>query len=277
MFRMIAVPILLTICFGGQFGCNADTQVLGRDRQPMDPGRARARSFLVEGKRVEVWVAASPPAVAHGPKGFVLFFTGQGDRVERYVVDLADSWDRWPVEIWGMNYPGSGGSQGPAEIARVTPMSLDIYDEVKHIAGDRPIFVQGVSLGTTAALSVAARRPVDGVILFNPPPLRQLIVGEYSWWNFGLIARYIANEVPTDLDSVANASRCIAPAVIFSAGNDQTVPPKYQRMVIDAYAGPKHVVEMPGRDHDDGLSDQARRQLDVGKDWLWDLAKRRHQ
>jgi hypothetical protein len=37
--------------------------------------------------------------------------------------------------------------------------------------------------------------------------------------------------------------------VIHSAGRDRIVPPRYQRLVIDAYAGPKQVVTVADADH----------------------------
>jgi len=274
--RNAALLILLTICTAVLSGCNADTQVLGWSHETLDPGIAKPHFVKVNGRRVECWVARSPAASGREPQGYVLFFVGQGDRADRYLSDEAYMWDK-PVELWGMNYPGSGGSQGPAHIALVGPDALAVYDAVKQIAGNRPIFVEGASLGTTVALCVAAARPVDGVILINPPPLRQLIVGEYSWWNLGLISHYIAGQIPADLDSIANASRATAPAVILSAGKDQTVPPKYQRMVIDAYAGPKRIVDMPGRDHEDDLTRDAADKLAAGKNWLWQSANASRQ
>ena len=147
----------------------------------------------------------------------------------------------------------------------------------KKIAGNRPVFVEGWSLGTTVALCVTAARPVDGVVLVNPPPLRQLIVGEYSWWNLGLISHYIAGQVPNDLDSIGNASRSTAPVVILSAGSDETVPPKYQQLVINAYAGRKRVIDMPGRGHEDGLTHEAEQKLREGKNWLWESANASRQ
>ena len=271
IIRTAALLLVATLCTFALMACNADTQVLCSNHEIIDPGIAKPHYLNVDGRQVECWVARSPAAAGGGPKGYVLFFVGQGDRADRYLTEEAKSWDQ-PVEIWGMNYPGAGGSQGPNEIARVGPDALAVYDAVKQIAGDRPIFVQGGSLGTTAALCVAGARPVDGVILTNPPPLRQLIIGEYSWWNLGLISHYIAGQIPVDLDSIANASRAKAPAVILSAGADETVPPKYQRMVIDAYAGPKRVIEMPGRGHEDELTPEAYGKLVAGRDWLWKSA-----
>jgi pimeloyl-ACP methyl ester carboxylesterase len=270
------MPVFLMICTAAQFGCNADTQVLGSSHETIDPGTGKPCVLDVDGRRVECWVARSPSAAKSGPEAYVLFFVGQGDRADRWIAWEPDLWVQ-PVELWGMNYPGSGGSQGPAEIVRVGPSALAAYDAVKQIAGKRPIFVEGQSLGTVVALCVAARRPVDGVILVNPPPLRQLIVGEYSWWNLGLISHYIANQIPADLDSVANASRARAPLVVLSAGADETVPPKYQRLVIDAYEGPKRVIEMPGRGHEDDLTADAIAKLAAGKVWLWQLANESRQ
>jgi len=52
--------------------------------------------------------------------------------------------------------------------------------------------------------------------------------------------------VPADLDSVANARRLTAPAVFVMGGDDEVIPPAYQRPVVEAYAGPKRVIEIPG-------------------------------
>ena len=151
----IALLILLTISTVVPFGCNANTQVLGWDQETVDHGIAKRHVLNVNGRKVECWAARSPAAFEREPQGYVLFFVGQGDRADRWIAGAAGSWDK-PVERWGMNYPGSGGSQGPAEIARVGPNALAVYDAVKQIAGNRPIFVQGGSLGTTVALCVAA-------------------------------------------------------------------------------------------------------------------------
>ena len=256
------------------FGCNADTLVLGGNHDLINPGAAIQKIIQVDGRSVEIWIARSPGATGREPQAFVLYFIGKGDRADRWLGAVADSWGDKPVELWGMNYPGSGGSDGPVRIARVGPNALAVYDTARAQAGARPIFVQGGSFGTTVALCVAARRHVDGVILQNPPPLRQLIVGEYSWWNFGLISRRIAGEVPADLDSIANASMCDANAIFMSAGSDRVIPPRYHRMVIDAYAGPKRLIDMPGLGHDSPLSHEAAEQLGAGRDWLWKNARR---
>ncbi|MCP4165264.1 MAG: hypothetical protein GY759_05135, partial [Chloroflexi bacterium] len=83
----------------------------------------------------------------------------------------------------------------------------------------------------------------------NPAPVHQLIKGEYSWWNAGLAARFIASQVPQAMDAVANARLCKAPALFVMSGADRRVPVQYQQMVIDQYQGPHTIFLVPGADH----------------------------
>ena len=82
------------------------------------------------------------------------------------------------LEVWVLTIRDTAGSTGPARLAKVGPAALAAFDASTRIAGDRPILLVGYSLGTAAALYVAAHRPVVGVILQDPPALRQMIVGE---------------------------------------------------------------------------------------------------
>jgi hypothetical protein len=197
----------------------------------------------------------------------VLFLIGKGARAEGWTGAVAEAWGQKPVEVWGMNYPGFGGSAGEARLEEVGPAAVGTYDVMA--ARGRPVFVQGASFGTAPALHVAARRPVAGVVLHKPPPLRQLIRGQYGWWNLWLLAGPVAAGVPDELDSLANASRSSAPAIFLVHGADQITPANYQRDVAGAYAGPKRVIEMPGARHDDPLTREASQDMRHAMDWLW--------
>src|SRR5438270_6826000 len=93
-----------------------------------------------------------------------------------------------------MNYPGFGGSSGPAQIARLGPAALTAFDELQKVAGNRPIIVFGASLGTTTALHIAAERKIAGLILHNAPALRQIILRQFGWWNLWLFAGPMAQK-----------------------------------------------------------------------------------
>ena len=181
----------------------------------------------------------------------MLQFIGNADRAEYAVQRGVMQWHDLPVEVWAVNYPGFGGSTGPVSMKASGTAALVAYDALRQKAGDRPIFVSGLSFGTAAALHVAANRPVAGMLLHNPPPLRQLIMGRFGWWNLWLVATPVALQIPSELDSVANAAKVKAPGVFLLAGADEVVPPKYQRRVVDAYAGEKRLVDLPGASHND--------------------------
>jgi hypothetical protein len=124
-------------------------------------------------------------------------------------------------------------------------------------------------MGTVAALHVAAEREVAGVVLQNPPALRQLIVGDHGWWNLWLLAIPVSWQIPPELDSLANARRARAPAVFLMAENDEIVRPRWQRAILDAYAGPKQSFVLPGARHNDPVPIETLGRVDAAmRAWL---------
>lgn len=225
-----------------------DSFVLYPTTEPIGAGNAVRRTVSFEKGDLEIWVSRSTGADdSSRPEFYLLCFYGNGTRAEDGIrIDLFPDRRR---EVWGVNYPGYGGSTGPARLAKVGPAALKAFDSLAGVAGDRPIMLAGYSFGTAAALYVAAHRPVAGVILQDAPALRQLIVGEHGWWNLWLLAGPLALKVPAALDSVANAKATNVPAIFLVDELDTTVPPKYQRLVIRAYAGTKEVISVPKAHH----------------------------
>ena len=235
---------------------------------------------VVGAARVEVAVPDRPPVEAYfhpslsgdstaAPEGYLLIFDGNGGRAER-AIDWGDAATGTKhIEVWAMNYPGFGGSGGSARLSGIAPAALATYDTIRAKAGKKPIVIWGASLGTTAALHVAANRPVDGLILTNPPPLRQLIRGEYGWWNLWILAIPVSLGVPVELDSIANAERTKCPAVFVMAGADTVVPPAFQKKVLEAYAGPKKIVPLPRANHNNPPSGVEAAQFHDEVEALW--------
>jgi pimeloyl-ACP methyl ester carboxylesterase len=219
---------------------------------PPDPKSYRAdgatqRLITRDGRTLEAYIARSPGAAHTEPAAFVLRFTG-GD-ASGSAAFTATRWQNRPVEVWAINYPGYGQSSAPRSLSAMTPAALAAFDELQSIANNRPIFVEGFSLGTVPALALAARRPIAGIILQNPPPLRELILGQHGWWNLWLLAAPVAWQIPLDLDSLANARSSHAPAIFLLAENDHTIPLPYQQRIADAYAGEKQIILQRGADH----------------------------
>jgi pimeloyl-ACP methyl ester carboxylesterase len=229
--------------------------------------KAGRKTVEFEGGELEIWTVRGRQPEGAAPDFFVLSFIGTGDRAEEWAAFEADTWSDSSAEIWVLNYPGYGRSTGPAALERIPPSALAAYDELRKVAAGRPIMVSGNSLGSAVALHVAARRPVAGSILRNPPPLRSLILGRHGWWNLWIGAAIVAWQVPSELDSSDNARKVHTPALFISASDDDVVPCSYQKDVVDAYAGQKRVIRFPGH-HDTYVGPGLNATLKEGLRWL---------
>lgn len=281
------------------FGNLPDHLILFPTKAPIDPHGAIRKTIPFQNGELEVWTAKSRRAPQQGRADvFILRFYGNADRAERWPAEEAEMWNDRAVEIWGMNYPGFGGSTGPARLSRIGPAALAMFDELRLHATSAPsavesgvlsgsssdfalatahttapIVVFGSSIGTTAALHIAASRPRDvaGLILHNPPPIRQMILRQFGWWNLWLLAGPAALQIPRDLNSVANARSIHAPAIFLLSEKDEIVAPRFHKVVVDAYAGEKRVIALRGAYHNDPIEDTALADLNDALGWL--LAK----
>ena len=254
------------------FGRLPDHLILFPTRAPINAGSAIRKTIPFESGQLEAWIAQSQAARSKGnAEVYVLRFYGNADRAERWPAEETKMWNERAVEIWGINYPGFGGSTGPARLSKIGPAALAAFDELRRRAVGRPIVPFGTSIGATAALHVAAHRPVAGLILQNPPPLREMILRRFGWWNLWLLAGPVALQIPKDLDSIKNAKAIHAPAIFLLAEKDEVVPVRYHRLVVDAFAGEKHVISLRGAHHNDPIEDTALADLNEALSWL--LAK----
>jgi uncharacterized protein len=270
---VITVAILLFALV--MFAHLPDQLILFPSTQPLNPHGATRRALSFDHGELEIWTGQSQLAQQQGSADvFILRFYGNADRADRWAAAEAEMWNERAVEVWGMNYPGFGGSTGPARLSKIGPAALAAFDELKLLAGDRPVVAYGASIGATAALHVAAQRPVAGLILHNPVPLREIILRRFGWWNLWLLAGPIALRIPRDLDSIANASVSHTPAIFLTAEKDEIVPPRYHMLVANAYAGEKRVITLHGAYHNDPIEGAALADFHQALDWLLPRASR---
>lgn len=246
-----------------------DALIIGAAIGPVDARGARQRLIPFRGGQLEIFSARSPGALAAQPRAYVLMFVGNEDRADPYPVPVAAEFGDRPVEVWAVNYPGFGGSSGPPYLNRLGPAALAAYDALAAEANGKPIVVRGASLGSLGALCIAARRPVAGLFIHNPPPLPQLIRGRHGWWNLWLLALPVSLSIPTEIDSVANARRATAPVTFLTSDEDQVVPPAYQQLVFDAYAGPRQIIHIAHGLHNSPMTPQALTELRAADEILW--------
>jgi uncharacterized protein len=263
----LAIGVLYLVAI--LFGHLPDRLILFPTTAPLETHGATRKVLPFQKGELELWTARSQLAQQNGhPDIYVLRFYGNADRADRWVAAEAEAWNGRAVEIWGMNYPGFGGSTGPARLDRIGPAALAAFDELRSSAGERPIVLFGASIGSAPALHIAANRPVAGLILHNPPALRQMILRQFGWWNLWLLAGPVALKIPRDLDSIANSKTIHAPAIFLLAEQDEVVASRYQRLVVDAYAGEKRVISLRGAHHNSPIEGAALADLYDALDWL---------
>jgi hypothetical protein len=268
--QLISAGVLL-VCSAALFHVfSPDRLILFPTRDPRSSQGAIRRAIPFQGGDLEVFIGHSQLRPPGTPAAFcMLRFYGNADRADTNVGLEAASWSAAPsVEIWGVNYPGYGGSTGPARLGSIGPAALAAYDALKEQAAGRPIVAFGTSLGTTPALYIATKRPLAGLILQNPPPLRQIVLRQFGWWNLWLLAGPVALGIPSALDSVSNARNAHVPCAFLLAQDDEVVRPRYQKLVADAYTGPKRIIPLPNANHNDPLDSGETGQLNAAVEWM---------
>ena len=265
---LIAAIVYLTLMF---FGHLPDHLILFPTKAPIGAGGAIRRAISFEHGELEIWTARSRRAQQQDRADiFILRFYGNADRADRWAAMEAEMWNGRAVEIWAMNYPGFGGSTGPARLARIGPAAVAAFDALRRDAADSPIVVYGASIGVAAALHVAASRPAEiaGVILHNPPPLREVILRQFGWWNLWLLAGPVASQIPRELDCIANARACRTPAIFLLAEKDEIVAPRFHQLVVQAYAGEKRLIQLRGAYHNDPVEGAVLDDLNDALSWV---------
>lgn len=110
-----------------------DRLVLFPTTYRIDAGAAVRKTISFQSGDLEVWTARSAIARSRDhPDIFILRFYGNADRADRWVAVEAGMWNERAVEVWGMNYPGFGGSTGPPRLAKLAPAALTAFDELQR-------------------------------------------------------------------------------------------------------------------------------------------------
>lgn len=231
----------------------ADRFILKPTTHPIPTDGKSRRVIDCEVGSFEVWCQRSKGASqslsrSDGVDLFILKFPGTGGRAERMAEHPAEAWPDLSCEIWAVNPPGYGTSGGTASVQWIPAVASAAFDAIHKKADGRPVMVTGNSLGTVSALYVAARHEIKALLLRNAPPLRELISRKHGWWNFGA-SWFVARQVPNELCSITNASASGVPALFVVSARDRTVPPAYQRRIIDAYNGERRTLLLPGAGH----------------------------
>jgi len=192
-----------------------------------------------EGVRVRGWFvkAATPRAP------LVIYYGGNAEELSWQMTEP------WPGD-WSLalvNYRGYGESDGKPSEAALFGDALAVFDALAGRSDVDPgrIVLVGRSLGSGVATYVAAERPVAAVLLISPyDSMIAVAQRHYPWLPVGLLLKH-------PFDSASRAPHIRAPLLAIAGDADQIIPPSHSRRLVDAWAGPKRLVELRDAGHND--------------------------
>jgi uncharacterized protein len=147
------------------------------------------------------------------------------------------------VDIATFFYRGYGPSGGmPSETALVADAVL-IHDRMAERLGPCAVIVAGLSLGSGVAAQLARRRPLTGLILLTPfNSIEAVAAARYP---FVPVRRLLRHPFRSD----AALAGLPLPVAVIAAEEDDIVPPRLTRRLIDALALPVLIAWVRQADH----------------------------
>lgn len=201
---------------------------------------------VASGARLHGWLvrAATRPATAT-----VLYFHGNGGNLS-YLDWLADRLSSRGFDVLLFDYRGYGQSEGDVSDERGIYEDADAaYDFLVKERGVRPasLVLYGQSLGTTAAVDVAARKPCGGVILESGLSSASDMAAAI----FPVLPRFLRNLTRNKFDSVGKLPRVKCPVLVAHGDRDATIPVAQGRALFDAAPEPRQLIIVSGAGHND--------------------------
>lgn len=221
---MLVLAVLLVVLYGGLCA----SLYLGQRQQVYHPEASwqvrQAPDFelLRDGVKLRGW-AMNP---GHGKA--LLYFGGNGERVEDSRAELA----QWLPDrtIYLVAYTGYGASEGEPSEAALVGDALALFDQVaqRHQA----VAVLGRSLGSGVAVQVAARRPVERLVLVTPfDSLVRVAAGYFPWVPVNALMR-------ERFESWRYVGAIHCPVLVVQAEQDEVIPAARTRALVGAFGQP---------------------------------------
>jgi pimeloyl-ACP methyl ester carboxylesterase len=182
-------------------------------RQPPDFELVR------EGVRLRGWV------VNPGQSKALLYFGGNGERIEDSRAELA----KWLPDrtIYLLAYRGYGASEGKPSEAALVGDAEALFDKAATLHST--VAVLGRSLGSGVAVQLAARRPVERLVLVTPfDSLVRVAEGYLPWAQADRLMR-------ERFESWRYVSDIHSPVLVIRAEHDVVIPAARTAALIRAF------------------------------------------
>jgi uncharacterized protein len=191
-----------------------------------------------DGEKVIVWHVPARPG-----HQVVVYFPGNGDTLAWCAGRLrAISSDG--TGLVALSYRGYAGSSGhPSEQGLLQDAAAAYAFAAARYSADR-IVVWGFSLGTGAAVAVAAEQPVGKLILEAP----YTSMTDVAAWHFPVVpVRWLLRD---QFHSDQRIARVTAPLLVMHGERDPTIPIRFGERLFELAPGPKQFVRFPEGGHE---------------------------
>jgi pimeloyl-ACP methyl ester carboxylesterase len=270
---VLAVTLAASGCMPPSWGAAALLHPMRRSVAVPKPADAEAVGLDGDGLRLQGW-RFRPQGSG---RGTVILLHGSADN-RASGVGVARHFSARGFTVVSYDSRAHGDSQGDA-------CTYGFYEKrdlskILDVVGEPPIIVMGTSLGAAVALQAAADdQRITGVIAVATfSDLRTVVTERAPFFatrreidRAFQIAEERARFDVSAVSPVAAARRIVVPVMLIHGAQDGETPPDHSRRVYAALRGPKQLLIVPGRRHNDALTSDTWREIDR---WV-ELAVRR--
>ena len=177
--------------------------------------------------------------VTPGKGDALVYYGGNGESVERAVEFFRTQLPERSVYL--VPYRGYGPNAGTPNERDIEADALAVYDFAR--SRHARVAVAGRSLGSGVATYVAARRPIDRLVLVTPyDSILNVARERYGYFPVSMLLR-------DRYESWRSAERITSPALVLLASDDPAIPRPRSDALIARLRAPKTVVVIPHSDH----------------------------
>lgn len=221
------------------------------------------------GERLHGWyVSARGVEPERAPT--IIYFHGNGGNIN-VVGWLGEALPARGFNVLLFDYRGYGRSEGSARDERGIYEDADAaYDFVTRERGAKPeqVVLYGHSLGTAAAVDLAARKPCGALILESGLSSASDMASMILPWVPAWIHRYGQNH----FESAKKLERIDAPVFVVHGALDQTIPVEQGYKLYSAAREPKRLLILPEAGHNDIISKGGPGYMDALADFVMTYA-----
>lgn len=209
---------------------------------PPPPGAERLELSTPSGHRLH---GLHIPGRASGENErlLILGFGGNAWNAETAAAYLHDLYPE--ADVVAFHYRGYAPSGGSPGAAALEEDALLVHDYARERLGPSRVVAVGFSIGGGVAASLAASRPLDGLILVTPfDSLGRVAAGHYPWLPVRLLLRH-RMEPARDLAGVRT------PVALIAAERDTLIPAARTAALREKVANLEFERTVPGVGHND--------------------------